>query len=63
MAKGRFSKDQILFALALLDSGMRVSKVCRQFGVSEAGLYRWRKKFGGLTAATNSRTSRSSRVA
>jgi transposase-like protein len=45
--KRRFTQEQIAFALELIDTGMPVGRACRQFGMSEAALYGWRRKQGG----------------
>lgn len=45
--KPRFSKEQIAYALELIEAGMPIGRACRQFAVSEATLYKWRKKYGG----------------
>ncbi len=31
-----------------MDSGISVAEVCRQYGVAEQTVYRWRNKYGGL---------------
>jgi len=36
MKKSRFTEEQITFALRQAESGMAVSDVCRQIGVSES---------------------------
>lgn len=46
MKRSRFSEEQIAYALRLAESGTPVVDVCRQFGVSEATYYTWKKKFG-----------------
>ena len=42
----RFSKEQIEYALQMVDTGVSVGRACRQLGMSEATLYRWRKRSG-----------------
>lgn len=48
MNKSKFTEEQIAFALKQAESGTRVEEVCRKMGISQATLYAWRKKFGGL---------------
>jgi putative transposase len=48
MKKSRFSEEQIAYALRQADAGTPVGDVCRQFGVSEASFYVWKKKYGHL---------------
>lgn len=42
------SEEQILRALHQVESGKRVADICREYGVSEATLYVWKKKYSGL---------------
>lgn len=48
MKKSKFTEEQIAFALRQVETGTRVSEVCRKMGIAEATLYNWKKKFGGL---------------
>ena len=48
MKKSKFTEAQIVFALKQSDSGVRVDKICRKMGISEATYYSWKKKYGGL---------------
>lgn len=48
MKKSRYTKEQIAFALKQIELGTPVSEVRRKMGVSEATIYNWRKKYGGL---------------
>ena len=45
--KGR-SNEKIVHALHQVDSGEKVTEVCRRLGVSEQTFYRWKKQFAGL---------------
>lgn len=44
----RYSEEQIVRILKEVENGKPVSDVCREHGVSEQSVYRWRTKFGGL---------------
>jgi putative transposase len=44
----RYSEEQILRVLKEVEGGKAVAEVCRAHGVSEATLYRWRSRYGGL---------------
>jgi len=44
----RFKEEQILAVLKEVESGKAVAEVCREHGISEPTLYRWRSKYGGL---------------
>ena len=47
MKKKRFTEEQITFALRQAESGTPVEEVIRRLGVSEATVYRWKKKYAG----------------
>ena len=44
----RFTEEQIIRVLKEAESGLQVSHLCRQHGISEATYYRWKSKYGGL---------------
>lgn len=48
MAKKGHSEEQILRALRQAESGTRVGDVCREYEISEATYYVWKKKYSGL---------------
>ena len=48
MKKSRFTEEQIIAALKLVESGGKVDEICRKLGVAEATFYRWKRKFGGM---------------
>ena len=48
MAKKGHTEEQILRALHQAESGVRVSDICREHGISEATYYVWKKKYSGL---------------
>ena len=48
MAKKGHSEEQILRALRQAEGGTRVADICREYGVSEATFYVWKKKYSGL---------------
>lgn len=51
MKKGRFTEEQIAFALRQAEGGTPVAEVVRKLGISEQTYYRWKKKYGGLGVA------------
>ena len=51
MKIGRFSEPQILGILKQADSGVPVSELCREHGMSSASFYKWRAKYGGMDAS------------
>ena len=51
MKNTRFSDAQIIAILKQAESGVPVSELCREHGMSSAAFYRWRAKFGGMDAS------------
>lgn len=51
MRKARFTEVQIVTILKELKAGAKAAELCRQHGISEATLYNWRAKYGGLEAS------------
>jgi putative transposase len=47
----RFSEEQIIRILRELAGGKPMAEVCRQHGVSEQSVYRWRSKYAGMEVA------------
>lgn len=44
----RYSEEQIIRILKEVESGKSVAQVCRENGVAEQTVYRWRNRYGGL---------------
>lgn len=51
MKKSKFSDSQIMAILKQAEGGIPVPEVCRQNGISNATIYKWRAKFGGMDAS------------
>ena len=51
MKNGRFSDAQIMGILKQAKSGVPVSELCREHGMSSVSFYKWRVKFGGMDAS------------
>ena len=49
--KIRFTEEQIIGVLKEADTGMKVSELCRKYGISDATYYNWKAKFGGMTVS------------
>lgn len=47
----RYSEEQIIRILREVESGKSVAQVCREQGVSEQTVYRWRSKYNGMDIA------------
>ena len=48
MKKGRFSEEQIIGILKQHEAGGKVADLAREHGISEATIYTWKSKYGGL---------------
>lgn len=49
--KHRFTEEQIIGVLKEAEAGMKVTEVCRKYGISDATYYSWKSKFGGMTVS------------
>ena len=48
MKRVRFTEEQIIAVLREHETGAKTADLARQHGISEATLYKWRAKYGGL---------------
>ena len=48
MKSGRFSEEQIIGILKRHEAGQKVTDLAREHGISEATIYNWKSKYGGL---------------
>ena len=55
MERSRFSEEQIIGILKEHEAGVSVADLCRKHGVSDASIYKWMAKFGGLDASETKR--------
>ena len=46
--KKRFTEEQIIQVLKEHAAGAKVAEICRKHGVSDATLYKWKAKYGGM---------------
>jgi len=46
--KGRFNEEQIIRILKQHEAGTRVTDLAREHGISEATIYTWKSKYGGM---------------
>lgn len=48
MRRSRFSEEQVIGVLKSVESGRKVSDVCREHGISQGTYFRWKAKYGGM---------------
>lgn len=48
MKGARFKEEQIIAILNQVDRGTPIKEICRQHGIVQGTIYRWKAKFGGM---------------
>lgn len=48
MKKSVFTEEQIVKVLGELKSGTAMKEICSKYGVSDATVYTWRRKYAGM---------------
>lgn len=48
MKRKRFTQEQIIAVLREHEAGVKTGDLARRHGISEATLYNWKAKFGGM---------------
>ena len=51
MKKRRYTEEQIVRILGEVERGKTVVAVCREYGVSEQTVHRWKSKYRGMSLA------------
>lgn len=55
MKRSRFTNSQIMVILKQAEAGTPVAELCREHGISNASVYKWRSHFGGMDASMMTR--------
>jgi putative transposase len=55
MERSRFSEEQIIGILKEHEAGVPVAELCRRHGVSDASIYKWKAKYGGMDVSETKR--------
>ncbi|SMF45116.1 putative transposase [Desulfovibrio gilichinskyi] len=55
MKQSRYTDSQILNILKQAENGTPVTKLCREYGMSNAAFYKWRAKYGDMDASLMAR--------
>ena len=48
MKKSRYTEEQVIGAVKQMEAGRKVREISRELGVTEATLYAWKSKYGGM---------------
>ena len=51
MKRSRFSEEQIIGILKEHEAGALVADLCRKHGVSDASIYKWKARYGGMNVS------------
>ena len=51
MKRARFTEEQIIGILMEHEAGVKTADLARKHGISEATLYNWKAKFGGMSVS------------
>jgi putative transposase len=62
MKKGRFTPEQIIGVLKQHEAGRKVQELARELGVSEATIYTWKSKYGGMDVSEAQRLKQNGHV-
>jgi len=49
--KKKFTETEIVGAIKKQESGMAIKDICREIGISDVTIYKWKAKYGGMDAS------------
>jgi len=49
--KSRFNEEKIIAVLKQAEAGVKIAELARKNGVTEATLYNWKARYGGMDAS------------
>lgn len=49
MKRKRFTEEQIIGVLKEAEAGVKTADLARRHGISEATIYNWKAKYGGMS--------------
>jgi putative transposase len=51
MRKSKFTAEQIAYCLTQAEAGVPIDELCRKYGISKQTFFRWKSKFGSMSAS------------